>query len=224
MRRFALALLLLLAGASAAPAAHAQVASLPPVDEAATDPSFLSFRARLLTALAARDTAAVVSAFAPDAKLSFGGDGGRDQVRSYWLASDAPATETGDTLWATLAEALSLGSVVTGDGLVISPSLFGAFPDDLDAFSHVVVTGETVRVRSAPGTAGEVLGAVSYAVLPVRVGAWPAADGYRWAPVTLADGTPAFIADAFVRSPISYRTILSKESGAWQIITFVAGD
>src|SRR5690606_486236 len=104
--RFALgcAVLVLLA----APAA-AQVAALRPVDEAVDDPSFVTFRARLMASLAARDTAAVLAAFAPDARLSFGDDApGPEGVRRLWLGRRRAGEPT---LWETLARVAAMGSV-----------------------------------------------------------------------------------------------------------------
>ena len=56
----------------------AQVGTLLPVDEAAADPSFILFRARLLEAAAARDTAFVIAQLDPEVNISFGGAAGID--------------------------------------------------------------------------------------------------------------------------------------------------
>lgn len=214
MRPLPLALLLLMA----APAA-AQVGTLLPVDEAVQDPSFIVFRARMLEAVAARDTAHVLAQLDPNAKFSFGGDDGVEGFRRLWLDGDA-----GEDLWATLARALALGSTYdsTEAGVAATaPYVFGAWPDSLDAFEHVAVVGEDVRVRAAPSTEADVLAAVSYALLPA---VYDTGTPEGWQKVALADGRAGYVAEAFIRSPIGYRIGLTKQDGRWRVTYFLAGD
>jgi hypothetical protein len=218
MSRSALALFLLLA----APAA-AQVAPLTPRDDGARDPSFLTFRGRLLEALAARDTAAVLGAFAPDARLSFGdAPGGPAGVRAVWLST--PRYD-GLALWPTLARAVAMGSVRSAEGMLTAPYTFDGLPPDVDAFTHGVVVGENVTVRAAPSSSAEALTRLTYAVVPVVE--W----GYRddaaarlWHRVRLADGREGYVAGEYLWSPIGFRAGFEKRDGRWQIVFFLAGD
>ena len=217
MRFLVLALLVALA-----PAASAQVAVLVPVDEAAADPSFVTFRSGLLRDIAARDTAAVLGVFAADATVSFGAESsGAAGIREMWFGPDPFA---GADFWATLARTVSLGSAVDGD-LVAAPYLFLRFPAEHDAFSHVAVTGESVRVRATPSRTGTVLGSVSYAVLPVETEPSVFVEDWSdWTPVRLATGESGWIASDYVRSPIDYRAGFVKGPRGWRISFFVAGD
>ena len=217
-----------LAAGAAAPAA--QVAFLPPVDEASGDASFVAFRGRLLAAAAARDTAAVLGAFAPEATVSFGTQAsGAAGVREVWFAPGAESTGAGD-FFATLVRTLAMGSAVDG-GVVSAPYLFTRFPEAYDAFGHVVVVGEEVRVRNAPTLSGGVLTSVTHAVLPTayerplpRALEPVNADGYWWVPVHLLGGERGWVADAFVWSPVGYRIGFEKRGSAWRVLYFVAGD
>jgi hypothetical protein len=221
LRAFLLATLL-----AAAPAG-AQVASLLPVDQATDDPAFITFRGRLLAALATRDTAAVLAAFAPDARLSFGDDlPGPDGVRRMWLG---PRRAVRPTLWEALTTVLGMGSVrdPANASFVSAPYVYNGWPEDVDPFSHGAIVGENVRVRSAPGLAGDVIATLSYAVLPVEAwGSQSATDAVPegWAQVRLADGRTGFVSSAYLRSPIDYRAGFEKQAGGWRIVFFLAGD
>lgn len=202
----------------------AQVADLPPRDVGAQDPSFIAFRAGLLAAAAARDTAAVLAAFAPDATISFGGDYGPQGIRDLWFSGDYER-EPGQDFFSTLVRAVSMGSAEEG-GIVSAPYLFLDVPAEYDPFEHVVVVGESVRIRSEPSLSGEVLGSLTYQVVEAPIGTRQpvTADGYTWTPIRLATGQDAWIADDFVWSPIGFRAGFEKRNGRWTVIYFVAGD
>lgn len=218
MTRFFLVLALI----AAAPA-QAQLSRLAPVDQGAEDASFVAFRSRLLAAAAARDTAAVLSAFAPEATISFGADAsGPAGVREVWFNTSYPR----DTdLWTALVRTISMGSTAQS-GMITAPYLFLGFPEDLDPFSHVVVVGEEVRIRNAPTTAGGVLTSLTHTIIPTAYdGAEPTkADGYTWIPVRLANGERGWVASVFVWSPVGLRAGFEKRGSTWKILYFVEGD
>ena len=203
---------------------QAQLAPLVPRDDGANDPSFVLFRARLVEAIARRDAETVLSLFAPEARLSFGGtDGGPTGVRQVWYENGRPRP----AFWAELGSVVALGSIRDpqpptsayddGEVLITAPYTFAGFPRDYDAFEHVAVLGENVRVRSAPSLESDVLTALTYTVVPSR-------GGGEWTPITLADGRQGFISSRFVRSPIDYRIGFLKRGGGWSIVFFLAGD
>lgn len=217
-----LRLFLLLSLAAAAPAS-AQYTYLPPVDEGAQDASFIAFRARLLEAAAARDTAAVLSAFAPEATISFGAEAsGAEGVREVWFDNQHGGDEP---LWTALVRTISMGSTVES-GIVAAPYMFLGFPDDLDPFQHVVIIGEQVRVRNAPTLAGGVLASFTHTIVPTAYDdAFPTeADGYLWIPIRLENGERGWVADDFVWSPVGLRAGFEKRGSTWKILYFVAGD
>ena len=215
-------LLLVLTFLLAAPAT-AQVARLEPVDEAARDPSFVLFRARLLDAAQARDTAFVLSALAPDVKVSFGGEHGVEGFRMLWLSGLRPEDED---LWRTLTRAAALGSTYSArtehsPPTAVAPYVFGAWPDSVDAFLHMAVLGERVRVRAAPRRDAETLTTLNYSIVPTL---YDPGLPEGWRRVRLADDRVGYVAAAFLRSPIDYRLGFVKEAGQWMIRYFVAGD
>ena len=187
-----------------------------PVDDGASDPSFSAFREQLRGAVARRDTAAVLAVVADGARLSFGDDaGGPDGVRAMWFSGTPPG---GESLWDVLGRILAAGSVVQDDALTV-PYVFGAWPDSIDAFSHVAVVGDSVEARAAPSDTSAVVARVSHALLPADV---PPAGGYRQ--VRLPGGAAAYVPEAAAMSPVDYRATFWKDGGAWKLQAFLAGD
>ncbi len=60
-----------------------------PVDEAATQPDFFTFRAQLLTAVARHDAAALMAVVHPNIKCDFGGGEGKAFFEEYLEAGCA---------------------------------------------------------------------------------------------------------------------------------------
>jgi hypothetical protein len=206
--------------------------ALLPVDEAAQQPDFFSFRAQLLVALARRDVDAVLAVVDPRIRNSFGDDGGTAEFVARW------ALETPDSkLWQELTAALALGGRFNSGGdQFTAPYTFSHWPDAVDAFEHVAIVGQDVRVRARADSASAVIGAFSHEVVPL---AQPLGDNHlpapgpgvgiakataAWAAVRLADGQVGFVARQFTRSPIDYRAIFQRTGGRWRLVTFVAGD
>ena len=195
--------------------APAQPALLP-VDEAAQQPDFFAFRARLQEALARRDTEAVLAVVHPQVRTSFGDHGGHDGFRRHWRP-DAPDS----SLWSTLATVLALGGSFVEDGSFHAPYVYSRWPDEVDAFEHRAVVGASVRVRAHPEAAAPIAGSVSFGIVAVDA---PADPGSPWVRVRLPDGTRGYMAQRYLRSPVDYRAIFQRHDGRWQLTALVAGD
>jgi hypothetical protein len=193
-----------------------------PVDEASQRPEFFTFRAHLQRAIARRDWAAVLAVVHPKIRTSFGPDNGLPAFREHWKAESADSP-----LWETLGTVLALGGSFDQAGNFQAPYVYSRWPERVDAFEHVAVTGSRVRVRAAPRADAEVLASLSYVILRRQ----PAADRQiapnmadDWTAVALAGGRTGFVASQFVRSPVDYRAIFTEESGRWRLMAFIAGD
>ena len=206
----------------------AQVAKIYPVDEAAHDPEFFAFRARLLAALQNRDTNFLYGIVAPDILNSFGGDGGPDEFKEHWKP-EQPASE----LWSTLTEILALGGKFRktdpaqgyGSKMFIAPYVFAVESDGYDPFEYGVTVGHGVRVREQASRTSAVLATLDFDV--IRVTDWkhlPDADGRSWIAIQLRDGRRGYVAAEFIRSRITYRAIFVFREGRWLLKTLVAGD
>ena len=214
LRRAAL-LLFLLSGPAADRAACAQQ-TLRPVDQAASQPDFFTFRARLQSAIARRDTQAVLAVVHKDIKNSFGGEDGIDEFRQMWALSQPDSK-----LWEALGTALALGGIFQGDGSFAAPYVFGLWPEGADPFGQVAILGSAVRVRAEPNAAAEPVSRLTFAIVDVAEAASP---NETWVAVRLAGGKVGYVDRRFVRSPVDYRAIFAQSDGRWQLTMFLAGD
>jgi hypothetical protein len=187
--------------------------SLRPVDQAAMQPDFFTFRARLQAAIAGRDDAALLAAVDPGIRLSFGDDNGLDELRKQ-------LRDPKSTLWTELATVLALGGTFTSATSFTAPYVFAAWPGGLDSFECAAVIGERVRVRTTAEADSAVVGSVSYEIVQVL----PAVHEGEPVHVRLANGVTGFVAAPFLRSPIDRRAIFERAGGRWVMRAFVAGD
>jgi len=193
---------------------------LKPVDEAAQQPAFFTFRAQLQAAVARHDTAAVVAVLNPGIRTSFGDGGGAAGFRQQWRP-DAPDSK----LWDTLGRVLALGGSFQPDGTFVAPYTFSRWPQQIDSFEHVAVVGDRVSVRGSARADAAALTTVSFVILPIGKDARPAAGrDDRWIAVQLKNGRVGYVSAQYARSPIDYRAIFAKSSERWQLMAFVSGD
>jgi hypothetical protein len=106
--------------------AQGQGAKLQPVDEAAKDPSFFAFRARLLKALADKDANYLISILDPQIKTDFGGGGGVADFKKAWHP-ERPNSQ----VWSELVSVLALGGSFD-NGSFSAPYVYSKFPDEVD--------------------------------------------------------------------------------------------
>lgn len=189
---------------------------LRPVDEAALQPDFFGFRARLQAALARHDAAALRAVLHPGIKNSFGGDDGLAGFEAAWRPDD-PAS----AVWETLAGVLALGGSFAPDGSFVAPYVFSRWPERVDAFTHLAVVGSAVRVRVAPRPDAHPLTSLDYGIVET---ASTQPQDEAWHAVRLPDGRAGFVDRRFVRSPIDYRAAFARIGGRWQMTLFLAGD
>jgi len=201
--------------------AATQVAKLYPSDEAPRDPGLFLARARLLQAVAERDTTALLAMVSPNIKNSFGGDGGIDEFRAQWRLEslDSP-------LWVTLGSVLALGGGFFSENTYVAPYVFTKFPKGLDGFEYLAVVGRGVRAREEPDLASPVVATLSFDVIARDRSRPEAKDamGRTWTPVRLRGTSRGYVASEYLRSPIAYRAGLVRELGQWRLAFFAAGD
>jgi hypothetical protein len=216
--RFLLCLLVILAFTQIV---NAQVGKLYPVDEAAKDPSFFAFRARLLKAIHKKDASFLLSIVDPKIANNFGGDDGLTQFKRIWH----PERPT-SPVWTELLAVLVLGGKFDKDQSFAAPYLFNSFPEQFDAFEHGAVIEDGVRVRREPNTRGTVIRTLSFDIVKLGGGVNRRNPGEKreWVLVELTDGQRGYVASEYIRSPIDYRAIFEKKNGKWIMTAFIAGD
>lgn len=196
-----------------------------PVDEAARQPDFFTFRAQLQAAVARHDVAAVTAALSPDIINMIDGQRGVAEFRALWSSEGAGGTFR-DALWHELATVLSLGGAFQPDGSFVAPYVSSSWPADVPDSDDagelaVAIVGEGVRVRAAPAANAPVLATVGFVILPGASGAPDVAD---WMPVRLADGRTGFVARRYARTLFDHSATFSKADGHWQLSAFLEGD
>lgn len=190
--------------------------TLKPVDQAINQPDFFTFRARLQSALARRDAEAVLAVVHKDIKNSFGGNDGIEEFKKAWDI-DKPDSK----LWETLATVLALGGIFEPDGSFTAPYVYTQWPDAIDSFDHMAVTGSGVRVRVEPNTTALTLATLSFTIVECL----PDNDPDKpWVAIRLPGGKTGYIDRRYVRSSIDYRASFSRIDGRWQLTYFLAGD
>lgn len=199
----------------------AQAQKLYPVDEAAKDPGFFTFRARLIQAVQKRNSTYLISILSPKISNSFGGDGGIQEFKQTWRPERAQSP-----VWSELAAALSLGGTFGKDGSFAAPYTFSLYPEDRDVFESGVIIGEGVRLRSAPAMNASVIRTLSFDLVDLVSDQTKrtARNEREWIKVKLSDGQTGYVAAEFFRSPIDYRAVFEKENGRWVMTAFIAGD
>jgi hypothetical protein len=184
-----------------------------PVDEAARQPDFFTFRAQLQAAVARRDANAVLAAIDPHIRVGFGDKNGIDAFTRQWRIHDPDSQ-----LWAELGAVLALGGSFNQSGAFVAPYVYSSC--QADAFKGVVVVGANVRVRETAASDAPVIATLSFAV--VTLASVPKSGG--WTRITLADGRQGFIASRLVRSPIDYRAFFTRADSGWRMTLFLSGD
>lgn len=210
----------LAAGAQDAP----EQRKLAPVDEAAKDPSWVSFRNRLLAALEKRDRRFLLGIVDRNIRNALDVPRGIAQFRKYWdvEADDSP-------LWRELPAALFLGSAwlrpEKGPRQLCSPYVAVRWPDDIDPFDHGAITVKDALAKAAPTSESATLGTLAYDIVPVTD--WEVADEakdskQKWVKIRLK-GADAYVPEEQIRSPIEHRACFVKTDQGWRLTAFVIG-
>ena len=195
--------------------AQPQQSTVLPLDEAARDPEFFAFRARLQRAAAAHDTAAVMGVVAPRVLNSFGGDGGLEEFREQWGIANPEKSE----LWSVLGFVLAMGGRFDGDTSFYAPYTFGSTP--IDGFEALIVLGRNVMVRAEPDARSAAIDTVSFEAITK----WrDKSSTGGWEPVRTSKQRTGWVLQQYLRSPIDYRAGFIRRQGRWWLRALVAGD
>jgi hypothetical protein len=199
-------------------AVPAQEGKIEPVDEAAQDQSWLSFRSRLLKAIEKRDLKFVLGILDKNVRGSIDGKPGVAVFRKAW---DVNAADT--TLWQELRAALFLGSAYVkrekGPRELCAPYLLGKWPFDLDPNDYGVVITKDVLVKFSPSAESQTIQTLSYDIVSVRD--WDVADKepaqkQRWVRLRVKSGD-GYVPEEQIRSPIEHSACFVKTQNGWRM-------
>lgn len=212
---------ILIAGAAGA---AAQDVKLAPVDEAASDASWIRFKARLLDALAKRDQKFVISIV--DGKIrNISEKDGIAEFRKLWEPHSA-----GSPLWVELPKILFLGGAYVkrdkGVTEFCGPYVHYKWPDDAPASATGAIIAREVLVKATPSADGQTLQTLSFDL--VNVIDWEIADESKdnrqpWAKIQTKAGV-GFVPDEQIRSPLEYRACFVKSGASWRMTGLEVGE
>ena len=204
--------------------AQAQELRLLPVDEAAGDLSWTTFKNRLISAVSKRDRKFLLSILDPNVRGGVDSPRGIPEFRKQWqLDSDA------SPLWQELPAALHLGAAFVkhdkGARELCAPYVSVRWPQDVDAFAGGALVAKEVVVKTAPSSASETLAVLSYHLVEVRD--WEvadrAADGkQKWVLIRIPKGE-GYVPEEQIRSPIEHTACFVKGANGWRMTGFAPG-
>jgi hypothetical protein len=204
--------------------AGAQDLKLTPVDEAAKDASWVSFRNNLLNALEKHDKKFVLSILDRNIRNTPETPRGAAEFRKQWDidADDSP-------LWRKLSYALFLGGAYMkrdkGPAEFCAPYVMAKWPDDADPHDHGAIISRDVLVKAAPSSDSPTLKALTYDI--VAVTDWDVADAaadvkQHWVKIKIKEGE-GFVPEEQIRSPIEHAACFVKTENGWRMTVLRAG-
>lgn len=204
--------------------AGAQDMKLSPVDEAATDASWISFKNRLLNGIEKHDKKIVLSVLDRNIRNNPETPRGIAEFRKQWDldADDSP-------LWRKLSSALFLGGAYVkrekGGTEFCAPYVMAKWPDDIDPHNHGAIVSRDVLVKAAPSSDSATLQTLAYDIVVVTD--WDVADQaadvkQHWVKIKLKDGE-GFVPEEQIRSPIEHTACFVKTADGWRMIALLAG-
>ncbi|MDI9418853.1 MAG: SH3 domain-containing protein [Firmicutes bacterium] len=199
---------------------------LMPVDQAYHVPDFAEFRTAMIKAMEQKDLDFVLNCIDDTLRYTFGLNQGVKGFLRYWELDTMPEDSP---FWEEMLQVLRLGGEFADPDQKIfrAPYVFSSFPETLDAFQHVAVVGQNVKVYADPEFSAQVIGILSYSIVrhvPYNDKYEFFSDGAYWRKVATSSGKTGFVPDKYLRSPVDYRASFAKSNGKWQLIFFVAGD
>ncbi len=204
--------------------AAAQHIKLLPVDEAASDASWLRFKARLLDALVRRDQKFVISIVVGKIRNISDTDG-IAEFRKLWELNSANSP-----IWVELPKILFLGGAYVkrdkGVTEFCGPYVHYKWPDDAPANATGAIIAREVLVKTAPSADAGTLQTLSHDL--VNVIDWEVADDSKdnrqpWVKIQTKAGV-GFVPDEQIRSPLEYRACFVKSGASWRMTGLEVGE
>lgn len=190
-----------------------------PVDEADKDPSFKTFRDRLLRAIEKKDKDFLLSVIDPKIKFSFGAEeDGIENFKKEWKL-DQPASH----IWEELKRVLNLGGSFDQNHVFHAPYVFSRWPKEVDSIDWGAIIGKKVNLREEPSLTAKILTSLSYDIVKWNYEEVQH-DGYTWAKTETFTGQTGYVLRKYFGHASDYRAMFTKENGRWIMSVFVAGD
>lgn len=209
---------------SLATAAGAQQLRLAPVDEGAGDANWPRFKARLLEALARRDSLFVLGIVDRDIRNTSGKPGAAE-FNKLWEPRSPQSP-----LWAELPKLLFLGGVFVKRGKDVvefcAPYVYYKWPAEASHDTSGAIIAKEALVKAQPAADSATLQTLSYNV--VKVLDWEVADKakdnpQKWTRVQAAAGE-GYVPEEHIRSPLEYRACFAGSGTRWRMTSLEFGE
>lgn len=184
------------------------------------------FDRELRRIVSARDLDAFMALLTDDVLVSFGGNGGKEELREHWELSE---TEGRARFWAMLDRLLEQGAWAdrSDPGVITYPWFFQAWAHDREAYG-VLIAPEGTVLRAGPDDAAPILARLPFSVLDNTPpdGAAETVDWYHseWLPVAGGGQCLAYASADAVMPLLGTRLLARRDNGKWKIEAIVAGD
>ena len=178
--------------------------------------SFADYRERLRTAVARRDSTALLELLAPDIMIDLGGGSGRAAFAASWQLEDGRRSR----IWRELETLLRLGCAKSDGNGMVMPFFFNHLPEGTDVTEQVVVIDADIPLRAEPRNDAPVLTRLSWRIVDL-MGFFDTEAA--WVKVA-ASGQSGFVARDAVRGILDHRALYVAIDGRWTMQALVAGD
>jgi len=208
----------------AALSAHAQGVKLLPVDEGASDPGWLRFKARLLDALAQRDQKFILGVVDGGIRNISGIDGVAEFTKLWEPHS------TNSPLWVELPKLLFLGGAYIkrekGPYEFCAPYVHYKWPVGADTDAGGAIIAREALMKANPSSNAKTLQTLSYDL--VKVLDWEVVDEdkdnkQQWVKIQTMAGV-GFVPEEQIRSPLEYRACFVKSGAGWRMTGLEVGE
>lgn len=195
--------------------------TLPPIDEAKSDPTLMAFRTRVLNALMTNDARFLAQHSAPDLGMD----------ASEWTAKNSK--EGPDPFYTELIRAVRLGGTFTttrgsqeGRREFCAPYVYSAFPadypplpgDEINNEGHPwAITGRNVPVRRRPSSTAPVITRLQRFELVLPTTLASPVEHPRWYQITTPDRKVGWVRAGEILDPADVHVCFAKLDGDWKI-------
>jgi|GEM_PF-1831552 len=155
--------------------------------------------------------------------VDFGGSGGKAKFYEHWELNKNPENSK---LWTELKKIFDLGGTYDeNEKRFVAPYVFSDFPEELDAFTHFVITGTDIKVYTEKNLESKVAGVLNDNIIKASEdnGFFEKTD-QDFIGIKISSGSQGYIQKKYIRSPIGYRLSLVYKKSGWKLTYMVEGD
>ncbi len=192
---------------------------LVPIDETNEDPSFASFKIKLMKAIQSKDSLFIKKILSEDVIYSFGADPERKNATEGFMNYYKINSKKETSFWKDLSRTINLGCTMF-EKTFTCPYVYSKWPDKYDSFSYIAVIEKKAVIRSKPIDTAPKIKSVNYEILKLA----PEQKKNDWYTIDLGVKKIGYLAKADGRSSTDFRVEFQKISTGWTLKYFIAGD